>query len=53
MRYIGGYRPLQKRLRDRRKTMHSAEDIEHYKKIIAALKLTEELMAEIDQVMEI
>ena len=50
--YIGGYQPLQKWLKDRKKTMLSAEDIEHYKKIIAALKLTEELMAEIDQVVE-
>ncbi|WP_296726632.1 type ISP restriction/modification enzyme [Ruminococcus sp.] len=47
--YIGGYQPLQKWLKDRKKTMLSAEDIEHYKKIIAALKLTEELMAEIDE----
>lgn len=50
--YIGGYQPLQKWLKDRKKTTLSAEDIEHYKKIIAALKLTEELMAEIDQVVE-
>lgn len=50
--YIGGYQPLQKWLKDRKKTMLSAEDIEHYKKIIAALRLTEELMAEIDQVIE-
>lgn len=38
--------------KDRKKTALSAEDIEHYKKIIAALRLTEELMAEIDQVVE-
>ncbi len=50
--YIGGYQPLQKWLKDRKKTMLSTEDIEHYKKIIAALRLTEELMAEIDQVVE-
>ena len=50
--YIGGYQPLQKWLKDRKKTALSAEDIEHYKKIIAALRLTEELMAEIDQVVE-
>ena len=37
---------------DQKKTALSAEDIEHYKKIIAALKLTEELMAEIDLVVE-
>ena len=50
--YIGGYQPLQKWLKDRKKTMLSDEDIEHYKKIIAALKLTEELMAQIDRVVE-
>lgn len=50
--YIGGYQPLQKWLKDHKKTALSAEDIEHYKKIIAALRLTEELMAEIDQVVE-
>ena len=32
--------------------MLSAEDTEYYKKIIAALKLTESLTAEIDQVIE-
>ena len=51
-RYIGGYQPLQKWLKDRKKTTLSAEDIEHYKKIIAALRLTEELMAQIDRVVE-
>lgn len=50
--YIGGYQPLQKWLKDRKKTMLSTEDIEHYKKIIAALRLTEVLMAEINQVVE-
>lgn len=50
--HIGGYQPLQKWLKDRKKTTLSAEDIKHYKKIIAALGLTEELMAEIDQVVE-
>ena len=43
---------MQKWLKDRKKTTLSAEDIEHYKKIITALRLTEELMAEIDQVVE-
>ncbi|MEE0264012.1 MAG: type ISP restriction/modification enzyme [Acutalibacteraceae bacterium] len=50
--YIGGYQPLQKWLKDRKKTILSDNDIEHYKKIIAALKLTEELMAEIDEIVE-
>lgn len=48
--YIGGYQPLQKWLKDRKKRTLSDEDVEHYKKIIAALKRTEELMAEIDTV---
>ena len=51
--YIGGYQPLQKWLKDRKKLTLSAEDIEHYKKIIAALKLTEELMQEVDEVIVI
>jgi len=50
--YIGGYQPLQKWLKDRKKTVLTAEEIEHYKKIIAALKRTEEIMAEIDQIVE-
>lgn len=50
--YIGGYQPLQKWLKDRKRTILSTEDIEHYKKIIAALKRTEELMAEIDEIVE-
>lgn len=48
--YIGGYQPLQKWLKDRKKTTLSSEDIKHYKKIIAALKCTEELMTEIDKI---
>ena len=51
--YIGGYQPLQKWLKDRKKRTLSPEDIEHYKKIIAALRLTEQLMAEVDEVIEI
>ena len=50
--YIGGYQPLPKWLKDRKKTILSSEDIEHYKKIIAALKLTQELMAEIDNIVD-
>ena len=49
---IGAYQPLQKWLKDRKKTTLSIEDITHYKKIIAALKRTEELMAEIDFIFE-
>lgn len=49
---IGGYQPLQKWLKDRKKTCLSVDDIEHYKKIIAALKFTEKLMSEIDENIE-
>ena len=48
--YIGGYQPLQKWLKDRKKRTLSDEDVEHYKNIIAALKRTEELMGEIDTI---
>lgn len=50
--YIGGYQPLQKWLKDRKNTILSSDDVEHYKKIIAALKLTQELMEEIDEIVE-
>ena len=49
---IGGNQPLQKWLKDRKGMTLSTDDIEHYKQIIAALRRTEELMAEIDQVVE-
>lgn len=51
--YIGGYQPLQKWLKDRKKSTLSYSDIEHYKKIIAALKLTQELMAQIDEIVDL
>ncbi len=50
--YIGGYQPLQKWLKDRKKTVLSPADAEHYKKIIAALRRTEEIMGDIDQVVD-
>lgn len=49
---IGGNQPLQKWLKDRKGLTLSADDIEHYKRIIAALKRTNELMEEIDEVFE-
>ena len=51
--FFGGYQPLQKWLKDRKKTPLSVEDVEHYKKIIAALKLTQELMAQIDEIVDL
>lgn len=50
--YIGGYQPAQKWLKDRKGRELSYEDIQHYQKIIVALKRTDEIMKEIDLVIE-
>ncbi|MDR0644089.1 MAG: hypothetical protein LBG05_04110, partial [Treponema sp.] len=46
--YIGGYQPAEKWLKDRKGRVLSFEDIEHYQKIITALKITIALQAQID-----
>ena len=48
--YIGGYQPAQKWLKDRKGRTLSFEDIQHYQKIIVALKETDRLMKEIDKI---
>ncbi len=48
--YIGGYRPAQKWLKDRKERILSNADIEHYQKMIVALKETERIMKEIDKI---
>jgi predicted helicase len=48
--YIGGYQPAEKWLKDRKGRRLSFEDIEHYQKIIAVLKMTMELQAQIDEI---
>jgi predicted helicase len=50
--YIGGYQPAQKWLKDRKGRVLSFEDIEHYQKIITALKITIELQRQIDEVLQ-
>jgi predicted helicase len=50
--YIGGYQPAEKWLKDRKGRVLSFEDIEHYQKIISVLKMTIELQAQIDGVVE-
>ena len=45
---IGGYQPAQKWLKDRRGRTLSPADILHYERILRALDLTAEIMAEID-----
>lgn len=47
--HIGGYQVLDKWLKDRKDKVLSSEDVEHYLKVITALKLTVELQKEIDK----
>jgi len=47
--HIGGYQVLDKWLKDRKDKVLSSEDVNHYLKIIAALKLTIEAQKEIDE----
>ena len=48
--YIGGYKPAQKWLKDRKGRNLTQEDIEHYQKIIVALTETDRIMQEIDKI---
>ncbi|MGD0279235.1 MAG: type ISP restriction/modification enzyme, partial [Smithella sp.] len=47
--YIGGYKPAQKWLKDRKGRILTNSDIEHYQKIIVALTETDRIMKEIDR----
>jgi hypothetical protein len=46
---IGGYQVCEKWLKDRRERQLTHDDLQHYKKIVAALSRTIELMQEIDE----
>ena len=46
--FIGGYQPAQKWLKDRKGRRLSPSDVVHYARILRALDITAELMAEID-----
>ena len=46
---IGGYRPAEKWLKDRRRRTLSYEDITHYRRICAILDETPKVMAQIDE----
>lgn len=48
--YIGGYQPAQKWLKDRKGSVLTNEDIEHYQKMIVVLVKTHEIMMKIDEV---
>ena len=47
--YIGGYQPAQKWLRDRKGRTLTSDDLIHYQRIIVALKMTADIMVEIDK----
>jgi len=48
--YVGGYQPAQKWLKDRKNCTLTNADIEHYQKLIVALKETDRIMYEIDMI---
>lgn len=48
--YVGGYQVCQKWLKDRKGRTLTSDDIQHYQRIVVALKETIELMAKIDAV---
>ncbi|MBD2526431.1 type ISP restriction/modification enzyme [Nostoc sp. FACHB-133] len=48
--YLGGYQVCQKWLKDRKGRTLTPDDIQHYQRIVVALKETIELMAKIDAV---
>jgi len=50
--HIGGYQVCEKWLKDRRGRTLTDEDVEHYQKIVVAIKETIRLMREIDKVIE-
>ena len=50
---IGGYRPAEKWLKDRKDRVLSFEDIIHYRTICAALAETPDIMARIDEVIAV
>jgi hypothetical protein len=50
--HIGGYQVCEKWLKIRRGRALSAEDIDHYEKIVVALQETIRLMGEVDTVID-
>ncbi|MBP9749139.1 MAG: N-6 DNA methylase [Candidatus Pacebacteria bacterium] len=51
--YIGGYQPAQKWLKDRKGRTLTAEDIDHYQRIIVALVETDRLMQEVEKLQSV
>jgi hypothetical protein len=44
---IGGYQPLEKRLKDRKGRMLGFDDIQHYRRVVVALRETRRRLSEI------
>ena len=51
--YIGGYQPAQKWLKDRKGRILSYDEILHYQKIIKALVLTNDIMQQIEEIIDV
>ncbi len=49
---VGGYQVLDKWLKDRKGRVLTSEDIDHYRRVVAALHETRQIMEEIDEVIE-
>ena len=47
---IGGYQPLEKWLKDRKGRTLATEDVQHYLRVIIALRETRRIMDEIDSI---
>jgi hypothetical protein len=47
---IGGYQPLEKWLKDRKGRTFATEDVQHYLRVIIALRETRRIMAKIDSI---
>ncbi|MBQ2335243.1 MAG: hypothetical protein II381_02970, partial [Victivallales bacterium] len=47
---IGGYRPAEKWLKDRKGRMLTGDDIKHYQRIIVAIMKTSELMGKLEAI---
>lgn len=52
-RQIGGYKPADKWLKDRKGLAFTAYDLEIYKRIVSAIKQTDAIMDEIDNIIEV
>ena len=50
---IGGYQPLEKWRKDRKGRKLATEDVQHYLRVIIALRETRRIMGEIDNIIPV